>query len=182
MMSVMTRRFMISLGIVLGSIVHAPAAPNSDDLAKTLADVSAAYAKLEPQSIRPAEGFIQYDYLIPAGYYKQMWDWDGFFIGYHLAQQSRDQAKYLKWWALDFAGAIDQEGYVAGCITTKGPRPLFGKFAMKPFLAQGAVIASERLGDYAWVAPIWDSLRKVIAYREKTQYDPKWGLFFWDNA
>ena len=152
------------------------------NLRQLLADVSSAFSKLEPRSIRPAEGFIQYDYLIPAGYYKQMWDWDGFFIGCHLAQQSRDQAKYLKWWALDFAGAIDQEGYVAGCITTRGPRPLFGKFAMKPFLAQGAAIASERLGDYSWVAPIWDSLRKVIAYREKTQYDPKWGLFYWDNA
>jgi alpha,alpha-trehalase len=149
-------------------------------LAQTLTEVSAAYAKLEPQSIRPAEGFIKYDYLIPAGYYKQMWDWDGFFIGSHLAQQGKPQ--YLKWWVLDFAGAIDPDGYVAGCITTKGPRPLMGKFAMKPFLAQGAVIASERLGDYEWVRPIWESMRKVITYREQTQYDAKWGLFFWENA
>src|SRR5579864_1232140 len=93
----------------------------SQELETLLHDVSAAYAKIEPQTIRPAEGYIKYDYLIPAGYYKQMWDWDGFFIGLHLAQQSRDRAKYLKWWALDFAGAIDQEGYVAGCITTQGP-------------------------------------------------------------
>jgi len=164
----------------LASAANQAAQPN--DLTKILADVSAAYAKLEPQSIRPAEGFIKYDYLIPAGYYKQMWDWDGFFIGMHLANQSRDQAKYLKYWVLDFAGAIDKDGYVAGCITTNGPRPLMGKFAMKPFLAQGAVIASERLGDYSWVRPIWDDLRKVITYREQTQFDPKWGLFFWDNA
>ena len=120
--------------------------------------------------------------LIPAGYYKQMWDWDGFFIEGHLAQQSPDQAKYLKWWVLDFAGAIDHDGYVAGCITTKGPRPLMGKFAMKPFLAQGAVIASERMGDYEWVRPVWESLRKVITYREQTQFDPKYGLFFWENS
>ncbi len=150
------------------------------DLAQTLTQVSAAYAKLEPQSIRPAEGFIKYDYLIPAGYYKQMWDWDGFFIGSHLAQKGKPQ--YLKWWVLDFAGAIDADGYVAGCITTKGPRPLMGKFAMKPFLAQGAVIASEGLGDYGWVKPIWESMRKVIAYRERTQFDEKYGLFFWENA
>ncbi len=159
-----------------------PATDKPADLAQTLADVSAAYAKLQPQSIRPAEGFIKYDYLIPAGFYKQMWDWDGFFIGSHLAQQSPEQAKYLKWWVLDFAGAIDKDGYVAGCITTKGPRPLMGKFAMKPFLAQGAVIASERMGDYTWVQPIWESMRKVISYREQTQFDPKWGLFFWENA
>jgi alpha,alpha-trehalase len=151
-----------------------------DDLAQTLTQVSAAYAKLEPQSIRPAEGFIKYDYLIPAGYYKQMWDWDGFFIGSHLAQQGKPQ--YLKWWVLDFAGAIDADGYVAGCITTKGPRPLMGKFAMKPFLAQGALIASEGLGDYEWVKPIWESMRKVITYRERTQFDSKYGLFFWENA
>ncbi|MFZ0313885.1 MAG: trehalase family glycosidase [Candidatus Korobacteraceae bacterium] len=156
------------------------AADKPTSLEQTLTDLSTAYAKLEPQSIRPAEGFIKYDYLIPAGYYKQMWDWDGFFIGSHLAQQGKPQ--YLKWWVLDFAGAIDQDGYVAGCITTKGPRPLMGKFAMKPFLAQGAVIASEGLNDYQWVKPIWESMRKVITYREQTQFDPKYGLFFWENA
>ena len=165
---------------MLSFAVIAVAADKSSDLAQTLDQVSAAYAKLEPQSIRPAEGFIKYDYLIPAGYYKQMWDWDGFFIGSHLAQQGKPQ--YLKYWVLDFAGAIDKDGYVAGCITTKGPRPLMGRFAMKPFLAQGAVIASEGLGDYAWVKPIWENMRKVVTYREQTQFDPKYGLFFWENG
>lgn len=155
---------------------------DNPSMAQLLTDVANAYAQLEPRSIRPAEGFIKYDYLIPAGYYKEMWDWDGFFIGCHLAHQSRKKAEYLKWWVLDFASAIDKDGYVAGCITTKGPRPLMGKFAMKPFLAQGAVIASEHLGDYAWVRPIWEDLRKLVIYREGTQYDPKWGLFFWENA
>jgi alpha,alpha-trehalase len=173
-------RFELVVALVLAVMLPARAGKPSDDLVQTLAQVSAAYAKLEPQSIRPAEGFIKYDYLIPAGYYKQMWDWDGFFIGSHLAQQGKPQ--YLKWWVLDFAGAIDADGYVAGCITTKGPRPLMGKFAMKPFLAQGAVIASEGLGDYDWVKPIWEAMRKVIAYRERTQFDPKYGLFFWENA
>ena len=171
----------ISCWIFLWLAAVASTSPDkASDLAQTLSDVSVAYAKLEPQSIRPAEGFIKYDYLIPAGYYKQMWDWDGFFIGSHLAQQGKPQ--YLKWWVLDFAGAIDKDGYVAGCITTKGPRPLMGRFAMKPFLAQGAVIASEGLGDYQWVNPIWESMRKVITYREHTQFDPKYGLFFWENA
>ena len=35
-----------------------------------------------------------------------MWDRDGFFIGSHRAHQSREQAKYLKWWVLNFAGAV----------------------------------------------------------------------------
>ena len=171
---------LICFGLLLSLSANAQTSADAPELAQTLTAVSTAYGKLEPQSIRPAEGFIKYDYLIPAGYYKQMWDWDGFFIGSHLAQQGKPQ--YLKWWVLDFAGAIDNDGYVAGCITTKGPRPLMGKFAMKPFLAQGAVIASERLGDYQWVKPIWDSMRKVITYREQTQFDAKYGLFFWENG
>jgi alpha,alpha-trehalase len=154
----------------------------STNLARLLADVSAEFAKLESHSIRPAEGFIKYDYLVPGGYYGEMWDWDGFFIGCHLAHQNAKNAKYLKFWSLNFTAAIADDGYVAGCITTKGPRPLMGRFAMKPFLAQGALLASERLGDYEWVRPIWGDLRKVISYREKTQYDSEWELFFWDNA
>ena len=108
-----------------------------------------------------------------------------FFIGCHLAHQGRDRAKYLKGWVLSFAGAMDGDGHIPGMITTKGPVPVnaqFGHFAMKPFLAQGAVIAAERLRDYQWVAPVWEELRRAITYRENTQYDRKWELFFWENA
>jgi alpha,alpha-trehalase len=147
-----------------------------------LADLSAAFDKLRLRVIMPAEGFIKHDYLVPGGFYRQMWDWDGFFIGCHLASRSRDEAKYLKWWALNFVGAIDSEGYVAGCITPQGTRPLFGKFAMKPFLCQGAYFASRGLNDFAWVAAVYDGLIKVVTYREQTQSDPKSRLFFWDNA
>lgn len=141
-----------------------------------------AILKLQSQTIRPPQGYIHYSYLIPAGYYRQMWDWDGFFIGVHFANQQSEEAKYLKWWVLNFARSADSQGYVAGCVTPQGPRPLFGKFAMKPFLAQGAYIAAERLGDYSWIAPVWSSMQRVIEYREKTQYDPKWKLYFWANA
>lgn len=147
-----------------------------------LTDISTEFEKLRPQSIRPGEGYIKYDYLIPAGYYTQMWDWDGFFIGCHLAHRSKEEAKYLKWWVLNFVEAIDEEGYVAGCVTTEGPSPLFGKFAMKPFLSQGACFASLKLEDFSWIEPLYDGLKKVIRYREKTQYDEKYGLFYWDNA
>ena len=111
-----------------------------------------------------------------------MWDWDGFFIGLHWANQDPANAKYLRDWVLGFAGSADADGYVAGCITPKGPRPLFGKFAMKPFLAQGAVIAAEDLHDYEWIRPVWPAMKRVLDYRRRTQYDEKWKLWFWDNA
>ncbi len=144
------------------------------------ADLAAKFERLRPQSIRPAEGFIKYDYLIPAGFYKQMWDWDGFFIGCHLC--SIGKPEYLKWWVLNFVEAIDSEGYVPGCITTQGPRPVFGKFAMKPFLAQGAYFSSKASGDFGWLEPAYAAIKKVCEYREKTQFDRNYGLFFWDNA
>ncbi len=170
--------------ILLVSISLSPAQSPSDqpDANALLRDLTAGFDRLAPQTIRPADGYIKYPYLIPAGYYNQMWDWDGFFIGLHWANQDPANAKYLRDWVLGFAGSADQEGYVAGCITPKGPRPLFGKFAMKPFLAQGALIAAQDLNDYEWLRPVWPAMKRVVDYRRRTQYDEKWKLWFWDNA
>ena len=147
-----------------------------------LAELTAAFDTLKFHSIRHAEGYLKYDYLIPAGFYKQMWDWDGFFIGCYLASHKKEDSKYLKGWVLNFVNSADKNGYVPGCITTKGPRPIFGKFAMKPFLSQGAYFASVYGGSFTWIAPVYEKLKKVLDYREKTQYDAKYGLFFWDIA
>jgi alpha,alpha-trehalase len=149
---------------------------------RLLADLSAEFDRLRPQVIRPAEGFLKHDYLVPGGYYDQLWDWDGFFIGCHLAARSVDEARYLKGWVLNFLEAADAEGYVTGCLTPRGPRPLFGRFPLKPFLCQGAWFAAGRSGDFAWLRPVYDRLRRVVAYREETQLDRGTGLFFWDNA
>jgi alpha,alpha-trehalase len=150
--------------------------------ASLLEALTTDFTRLAPQTIRPAQGYIRYPYLIPAGYYSQMWDWDGFFIGLHWANQDAAQATLLRDWVRGFASSADADGYVAGCITPQGPRPLFGKFAMKPFLAQGALVAAERLNDYEWLRPIWPQMQRILAYRERTQFDPHWNLWFWDNA
>ncbi len=144
--------------------------------------LSANFAKLAPQTTHPAEGAIKHPYLIPAGYYPQMWDWDGFFIGIHWANQNAADARYLRDWVITFASFADADGYVAGCITPKGPRPLFGKFAMKPFLAQGAFLAAEQLHDFEWIRPVWPAMQRIAEYRKRTQFDEKWSLWFWDNA
>ena len=170
----------IAVFVLFMAAAFSSAAQSSDDA--LYAALSADFAKLSPQTIRPAEGAIKYPYLIPAGYYNQMWDWDGFFIGVHWANQDAVLAKYLRDWAISFASAAGADGYVAGCITPKGPRPLFGKFAMKPFLAQGALIAAQTLHDFKWVRPIWPAMQRVVDYRRRTQFDAKWGLWFWDNA
>ncbi|WP_109485968.1 MGH1-like glycoside hydrolase domain-containing protein [Occallatibacter savannae] len=164
------------------SISSAQSPPEPPDPSILLRDLTADFARLAPQTIRPADGYIQHPYLVPSGYYPQMWDWDGFFIGLHWANQNQADAAYLRDWVLSFAGSADNDGYVAGCITPKGPRPLFGKFAMKPFLAQGALIASRDLKSYEWLRPVWPAMKRILEYRRRTQFDPKWGLWFWDNA
>ncbi|HKR82549.1 MAG TPA: trehalase family glycosidase [Terriglobales bacterium] len=181
---------MRSLVRLLAMLLVSVQVNSARDLKPTLDHISAAYAKLAPQTIRPSEGYLKYPYLIPAGFYKQMWDWDGFFIGSHFAHQSREQAQYLKFWVLNFANVeaqLNMDGWVPGVLLadrlpTPKPNPVLGWFMVKPFLAQGAVIASEKLGDYQWVSPIWENLRQIQSYRERTQYDPKWGLFFWETA
>jgi alpha,alpha-trehalase len=168
--------------LLTASSSPAQSLPDQRNAADLLRDLTSDFSRLAPQTIRPADGYIKHPYLVPSGYYPQMWDWDGFFIGIHWANQDPADAKYLRDWVLSFAGSADADGYVAGCITPKGPRPLFGKFAMKPFLAQGALIASRDLNDYEWLRPVWPAMKRIIDYRRRTQFDPKWGLWFWDNA
>jgi alpha,alpha-trehalase len=140
------------------------------------------FARLRPQLIRPAEGFLKHDYLVPGGYYQEQWDWDGFFIGAHLASRSRKEAVYLKYWALNYIAASDDEGRVPGCVTPKGPEKGHRAFPMKPFLAQGCYFSSARLGDFSWIVPRFDCVQRIIARRERTLFDANYGLFFWESA
>jgi len=156
--------------------------PTTDSLGIVYEELSRELAKLRPQVIMPADGYLQNPYMIPAGFYKQMWDWDGFFIGNHLASLDPENGKYLKYWALNFLHAIDSTGYIAGCITTEGPRPIFGRFAMKPFLAQGCYFAAEKLDDYEWIRSQYEELQRAQEYRENYQKDKETGLFFWEIA
>ena len=154
--------------------------PNIEVLKKVYNDLKKNYIVQSKKVIQPAEGYLEYPYLIPAGFYKQMWDWDGFFMGNYFV--SKGHPEYLKYWALNLIKGIDDEGYVSGCATTEGPRPIFGKFAMKPFLSQGVYLASKGLNDFSWVKPHYKQLKKVLAYRERTQQDEETGLFYWDIA
>ncbi|MDO6519344.1 trehalase family glycosidase [Zobellia galactanivorans] len=153
---------------------------NDEKLKELYAQLSKSFVGQSKKVIQPGEGYLEYPYLIPSGFYKQMWDWDGFFMGNYFV--SKGKPEYLKYWALNLIKGIDKEGYVSGCATTKGPRPIFGKFAMKPFLSQGVYLSSKGLNDFSWAQPYYGQLKKVLEYRERTQQDEKTGLFYWDIA
>lgn len=152
-----------------------------NQLQTILEELSAIYADdLSHKVIQPAEGYLKYPYLIPAGFYKQMWDWDGFFMGNYFV--SKGKPEYLQYWALNLIEGIDEKGYVSGCATTKGPRPIFGDFSMKPFLSQGVLLASRAMDDFEWVRPCYEKMCRALSYRERTQQDSLTGLFFWQIA
>jgi len=152
----------------------------NEELTNIYHQIDITFDSLDVKVVQPAEGYLKYPYLIPAGFYKQMWDWDGFFIANYFI--SRGKPEYLKYWTLNLLEGVDENGYVSGCATIKGPRPIFGKFAVKPFLAQGAYIYSKTTGDYTWLNKNYDKLKLVISYIEKTQQDSLSGLFFWENG
>lgn len=149
---------------------------------ESIEKLHAEFARLRETVICQPSGFFQYPYLVPGGYYKQMWDWDGFFIGVHLSTREKQDAKYLKWWAMTFMEAADEEGFAPGCITTAGPRKDLGHFPMKPFIAQGSLIAARTLGDFSWIEPKYEVMKTMVTRREKTHFDPSYGLFYWDDA
>ncbi|MDX2415167.1 MAG: trehalase family glycosidase [Bacteroidales bacterium] len=152
----------------------------SESLKHIHTDIEKKFSEINHKVIQPAEGYLKYPYLIPAGFYKQMWDWDGFFMGNHFISQ--DKPEYMKYWALNLLEGVDEEGYVSGCATTEGPRPIFGKFSMKPFLSQGVYFAAIKMNDFSWVEEYYERLTKVLEYRDLTQLDTDYGLYFWDNA
>ena len=178
--------FMKKLAILATSALIAFGACNNTqnnmtkDIQSALDSLSAEFERISPRVIKPAEGFLKYPYLIPAGFYHQMWDWDAYFMSTWFIYKGKPE--YMKYWALNFLEGMDERGYVAGCMTTKGPRLVRGTFFMKPFLSQGVLRYCQATGDWEWVRDNYDKLCKVLQYRDSVQMDEKTGLYFWEMA
>lgn len=153
----------------------------SDSELKTIcSNLTKEYNELEKQVIQQPKGYLKYPYLIPAGFYPQLWDWDAFFMANHFIKEGKPE--YMKFWALQFMDGIDDEGYVSGGMTIEGQRKIFGKFAMKPFLSQGVYHYSTATGDFSWIEPYYERMIKILEYRKKTQFDADFGLYYWEIA
>lgn len=163
------------------SMTSAAASGQGNDLQALHKKIAEGFVPLRKQVVKEPQGFIKYPYLIPAGFYSQLWDWDAFFMANHFI--SKGEPEYMKHWVETFAQGIDSDGYVAGCMTKDGPRNVYsGRFAMKPFLSQGAYHYSKATGDWEWLRPIYDRLENVIEYRRQTQRDSISGLYYWEIA
>lgn len=131
--------------------------------------------------VKPPKGILKHPYLVPAGPYFQLFDWDMYFMGValsydHVGQPVADSVK-------DFLEFVDEyanwEGYTPREIA---PDALWAlPEQSKPFLAQAAVRASRTLGSYDWVAPYYTKLAHTINFWENTRRAPD-GLFRWFNG
>ncbi len=142
-----------------------------------------SFSGLRRLVVKPARGYIPYDYVVPGGFYEQLWDWDGFFIALHFAGRTPPQPVHMANWARTYIDIADEDGWTPGCVTTEGRRSGIVGFQMKPFLAQGVELAWRLdAGGRDWVAASFDRLVKIVTLRERTHRDDATGLFFWDDA
>ena len=72
-----TKMFRLFIPFTAMLIMTAASCGNGNDrsreeLKEVFDSVSAEFERISPRVIRPAEGFLKYPYLIPAGFYQQM--------------------------------------------------------------------------------------------------------------
>jgi alpha,alpha-trehalase len=147
----------------------------SDPLA---AEARSKIGALRPRVLRKANGVLPHDYIVPNGVYEELWDWDAFFVGLHLLSVDRVDGIYLKNWCLNFLGFTEPDGQTPG-----GLRPWAGRdarlYQIKPLMGQAAYYASRAIGDFGWVAPVWEKMKSCLTYRERKMSDPGTGLVKW---
>lgn len=155
---------------------------NTDNYQKLIDTIKSKFDAYKTRVKRRANGVLTYDYLVPSGYYQEQWDWDGFFIGVALTSEFSSEAIYLRNWALNYLNAADKTGFTAGCVTPKGPETGHRLFLMKPFMAQGILIAGRALNDFSWVLPYWEILKKIVLYRQTHRWNETYGLGVLKNS
>ena len=128
--------------------------------------------------LRPANGALPYDYIVPSGVYEEQWDWDAFFVGLRLVSADKADGIYLKNWCLNFLRFTEPDGHTPG-----GIRPWSGRDArlyhIKPLMGQAAWYASLALGDFDWVRPVWETMSSCVTYRRRAMNDQATGLVKW---
>ena len=139
--------------------------------------------------VRPANGAIKHEYLIPAGPFTHLFDWDMYFMGVALSYDGigKPVASSVE----SFLEYVDEYANRTGYTPREiAPEGLWALPEMcKPFLAQAALRASLTMGDFAWLLRENGASRKTnyvklthtLRFWEETRRSPD-GLFRWYNG
>ncbi|MDD5629173.1 MAG: trehalase family glycosidase [Elusimicrobia bacterium] len=107
--------------------------------------------KLKENIVKPPQGLLKHAYIVPAGPYFQLFDWDMYFMAAALSydQVSAPIVGSVK----DFLAFVDEFANWTGYTPREiAPDALWALPEMcKPFLAQAAVRASLTAGDFQWL-------------------------------
>lgn len=153
--------------------------------------ISQLFAKygFKTNIVKPPSGILTHEYLVPAGPYTQLFDWDTYFMGVALSYDNIGEPLENSVKAfLDFTDEnYGSKGYTPREIATNAPDAL--PQMCKPFLAQMALRASETLHNYDWLRDpsgptrlsYYQKLADTLAFWELARRSPD-GLFRWFNG
>jgi neutral trehalase len=157
-----------------------PVPPARADASAELADFLKTSGAKE-NIVKPAAGILKHPYLVPAGPYFQLFDWDMYFMSAALSYDGvsgpvEDSVR-------DFLDFVDENannaGYAPREIASDQPWALPEQ--CKPFIAQAAVRASLTSGKWEWLKPLYGKLGHMTEFWENTRRAPD-GLFVWYNG
>lgn len=147
--------------------------------------------KIKAHIIRDPAGLLPYRYIVPtaivgeglsrqAGVYAQQYDWDAFFEGVALTYDGSDGAEAFRDAMCNCLHFTTAAGYTPRTLSPEK----FWDFPdrMKPFLAQGCLLASRALDDVSWLRG--DRYARLIAsldYWDEHRVGGH-GLYMWRSA
>ena len=175
----------LALIFVLTAVVAAMPVPAQQS------EISQLFARysFKKNIVKPPSGLLKHEYMVPAGPYTQLFDWDTYFMGVALSYDGvglplENSVKDF----LDFTGEnYGTRGYTPREIAPEAPDAL--PQMCKPFLAQMALRASETLQSYDWLFDLsgdtrrsyYQKLADTLAFWELARRSPD-GLFRWFNG
>jgi putative isomerase len=159
--------------------------------ASAQSEISQLFSKygFKTHIVKPPAGILKHKYMVPAGPYTQLFDWDTYFMGVALSYDGVGEP--LENSAKDFLDFTDENwgtrGYTPREIATDAMDAL--PQMCKPFLAQMALRASQTLQNYDWLrgpsgdTPLsyYQKLADTLAYWESARRSPD-ALFRWFNG
>lgn len=177
-LSVLNAGFAVGFALLLACVAQTQ---DGDEISRLIAQIHA-----KENVVKPAKGILKHQYLVPAGPYFQLFDWDMYFMGVALSYDGvgKPVADSIR----NFLEFVDEYANYSGYTPREiAPDALWAlPEQCKPFLAQAAVRASRTMNDYQWLLEPngeskksnYQKLADVLRFWENTRRAPD-GLFLW---
>lgn len=117
---------------------------------------------------------MKYKYLVPGGQYEDLWDWDSFFVACAVPEDGIPYAKGSVQNILE--SIIETTGKPPKKISPSGERDSYS--FPYPIQAQFAYIVAKRVGNFDWLKPYWENLKRMRKWFDENTKSPR-GYYVW---